>query len=150
MFHTLLDQIYEELGKPQVRRDNIWNIYMALLERVEALQRTDRLTIDQMGLAAYNEDIHEDDEHMVALLSAEIQELQPLQEVVEDGYAGGVNGGLGPGRGDSNVGEYLMGDTTAIQEEHFHDLDIDYFTSDDEDDEEAQVARTLMTYIDDE
>ncbi|KAJ8087850.1 hypothetical protein PM082_006703 [Marasmius tenuissimus] len=92
-FAVLIQYIYDSLGAPPVTRENVWSVYMDLLERLEQ---------DDLGglpLSGYNEDeenysVGERDIDMMAQLAKDLENLQPLIDDVGDAYMGGVNGGL--------------------------------------------------------
>ncbi|KAK7461697.1 hypothetical protein VKT23_008124 [Stygiomarasmius scandens] len=88
-FNELISNVYEELGKPEVNRSNVWNVYCILLERIRDVHAEDIAKHAVEWKKAYSlarEENWETDK-IVAM------EGRPLIE--EEGYLGGVNGGLG-------------------------------------------------------
>ena len=81
---------YADLGRPEITRDCIWNVYMAMLRRFEGDQRVlDSLTMEGF----YDEQIDPLQQQVEAEIDAEVELLDGDGQ---DYYMGGVNGGLGP------------------------------------------------------
>ncbi|KAK1225454.1 hypothetical protein PQX77_011603 [Marasmius sp. AFHP31] len=93
-FGRVIQHVYDCLGAPPVTRDNVWTVYMDLLEQLE------RDNLEGLNLAGYNEDednytVGEEDADMMAHLARDLEDLQPLRDDTGECYMGGVNGGLG-------------------------------------------------------
>lgn len=90
---VLVEQCYDQLGRPPVERETVWGIYLELLELVRSCQDVGVVLVEiengttepqlQVPQAPDNEDI------------ALLQGLQDLYE--RTGYLGGVANGMGPG-----------------------------------------------------
>lgn len=89
-FETMVTTIYAELRLPPLRRDNLWEIFTALRNRLED---SDHLSVPVTD--------DEDLDDRMAQHQAELRNLRPLVDRNLDGefprYLGGVNGGQGIG-----------------------------------------------------
>ncbi|KAL0057723.1 hypothetical protein AAF712_015624 [Marasmius tenuissimus] len=119
-FHVITEGVYSELGRPPVNRDNVWQVYMMVLEQIEELAGDN---IGGLPITGYNQgdedySVSQDDQGMLAQLEEEMARLAPLRDDAGEAYMGGVNGGL-KAEGD-------------VWDEQVLDAYVD-FTSDEED-----------------
>ncbi|KAJ8077842.1 hypothetical protein PM082_002282 [Marasmius tenuissimus] len=96
-FHVIIEGVYSELGRPPVNRDNVWQVYMMVLEQIEELVGDN---IGGLPITGYNQgdedySVSQDDQGMLAQLEEEMARLAPLRDDAGEAYMGGVNGGLG-------------------------------------------------------
>ncbi|KAJ8077902.1 hypothetical protein PM082_002343 [Marasmius tenuissimus] len=94
-FEALITVVYAEIGRPPVCQENVWDVYMALLDCMEHLGE-----INSLPSASYDEDnenypFRGDDRTLFTQLAKDINELQPLHDDTDDYDMGGVNQGLG-------------------------------------------------------
>lgn len=131
-FHLEAQFFYNELGQPEVNRENIWNIYLALHQRFEA---GPEMPFDSW--LQLENDLEEEDEVADAFNFSE--NLQPLQGGVIDTegyyYLGGLNNGAGlPPTADDDeaIPDVIEELGEPYEEENEADLRVDFSSDEDE------------------
>ncbi|KAK1216027.1 hypothetical protein PQX77_021345 [Marasmius sp. AFHP31] len=96
-FHVIIEGVYSALGQPPVNQDNVWQVYMTVLEQIEELVGDNIVGLPIMGYNQDDEDysVSQDDQGMLAQLEEEMAKLVLLRDDAGEAYMGGVNGGLG-------------------------------------------------------
>ncbi|KAJ7574508.1 hypothetical protein C8J56DRAFT_802832 [Mycena floridula] len=90
-FHGYCFQFYQELGSPTITRDNVWNVYLFILD---GFRRLDDHVVDPFtpewnaSFTLGREDQWDDD-------ALPLVPDQELPQAIGHYYQGGVNGGLG-------------------------------------------------------
>ncbi|KAG7089711.1 hypothetical protein E1B28_011366 [Marasmius oreades] len=147
-FAVLIEHVYVHiLNKPELTRENVWSVYMDILECLEQLP-----TVKELPLSGYNEDdedysLNTGDKEMIAHLGPELQNLQQLLVDQDEYYMGGVNSGLGA-EGD------IMGDESVLDVYCDFSSDEERNTGDDlynahlDNDSGSEVAHLIVQHSD--
>ncbi|KAJ3774485.1 hypothetical protein FB446DRAFT_786925 [Lentinula raphanica] len=111
-FAEMIGAFYITLESPTITRSNVWDIYLALLEKFRACEDT----ISSDTMQAWNQNCSLARDSNWGQDDFEKIEGEPLIDVA--GYLGGVNGGAGPAYSDNNEQDSTL---SEADEEYIHE-----------------------------
>ncbi|KAF9256446.1 hypothetical protein L218DRAFT_1007342 [Marasmius fiardii PR-910] len=147
-FALLIEHMYVHvLGKPELTRENVWTVYMDLLDSLEQEPIVQNFHLNGYIDEDENYSLSERDKQITAYLEPELEALQPLLLDQDEYYMGGCNGGLGA-EGDKMWDESVIDVycDSSSDEENSNLYDAQGEDSNDGGDSEAEIAQQLAQY----